>query len=287
MGFNSGSLLGKKTMHLSTKKLRLSSLIFLFFIGTIQIIFAQNDSSQLEVSQRQDTLDSETVTLKDGEEAPPEGEAVPNLHQVIREQFINGDWRFMTPVLLCLILGLLIAIERIVRLNLAMSNVDHTLTHLRDDLQNGGVNQALGRLQKQRSSVAMIFRQSLEKWEDGIEVVEKAIISYGSVEMGKLEKGLVWISLFISIAPMLGFMGTVIGMINAFDAIEAAGDISPTLVASGIKTALLTTVAGLIVAIILQLFYNYCVAKIDSIVNDMERASIAFVDVLVDFRSES
>ncbi|WKN43466.1 MotA/TolQ/ExbB proton channel family protein [Tunicatimonas pelagia] len=276
-------------MHLSTKKLHLFGLIFLFFIGTVQIIFAQNDSSQREVSRIQDTLNSETVTPKDGnetKETSSEGEAVPNLHQVIREQFINGDWRFMTPVLLCLILGLLIAIERIVHLNLATSNVEQTLTNLRGDLQSGGVNQALHRLQQQRSSVAMIFRQSLEKWEDGIEVVEKAIVSYGSVEMGKLEKGLVWISLFISIAPMLGFMGTVIGMINAFDAIEAAGDISPTLVASGIKTALLTTVAGLIVAIILQLFYNYCVAKIDSLVNDMERASIAFVDILVDLKNE-
>ena len=190
----------------------------------------------------------------------------------------------MTPVLICLLIGLVIAIERIVRLNLASSNVDRRLNTLRDDLRDGGGEQAVDNLQHKRQPVSTIFRQSLEKWPEGIEVMEKAIISYGSVEMGKLEKGLVWISLFISIAPMLGFMGTVIGMINAFDAIEAAGDISPTLGASGIKTALLTTVAGLIVAIILQLFYNYCVAKIDQLVNDMERASIAFVDILVDYR---
>jgi biopolymer transport protein ExbB len=116
---------------------------------------------------------------------------------------------------------------------------------------------------------------------EGIEMVEKSVIAYGSVEMGRLERGLVWISLFISLAPMLGFMGTVIGMIGAFDAIQAAGDISPSLVAGGIKVALLTTVAGLIVAIILQLFYNYFLYKIDSIVNSMEDASISLVDLLV------
>jgi biopolymer transport protein ExbB len=116
---------------------------------------------------------------------------------------------------------------------------------------------------------------------EGIEMVEKSIISYGSVEMGKLEKGLVWISLFIALGPMLGFLGTVVGMVFAFDAIAAAGDVSPTLVAGGIKVALLTTIAGLIVAIILQLFYNYLVAKIDSIVNAMENASISLVDILV------
>jgi biopolymer transport protein ExbB len=132
-----------------------------------------------------------------------------------------------------------------------------------------------------KGPVASIFTQGLMRYSEGIEMVEKSIIAYGSVEMGRLEKGLVWISLFISLAPMLGFMGTVIGMIGAFDAIEAAGDISPSLVAGGIKIALLTTVAGLIVAIILQLFYNYCVAKIDSLVNDMEDASITLVDILV------
>jgi biopolymer transport protein ExbB len=116
---------------------------------------------------------------------------------------------------------------------------------------------------------------------EGIEMVEKSIISYGSVEMGKLEKGMVWISLFISLAPMLGFMGTVIGMIGAFDAIAEAGDVSPSLVAGGIKIALLTTVGGLIVAVILQLFYNYLVSKIDSLVNSMEDASITLVDILV------
>lgn len=244
-------------------------------------------TSQDSALAQDDAVPSSASDTETNEDALSEdvSEAQGNLHQVIQQQFVNGDWRFMSPVLLCLIIGLVISIERIVTLNLATSNVDHILQKLRTDLQEGGVNQAIDTLTSRRNPVAAIFRQSLLKWDDGMEMVEKAIISYGSVEMGKLERGLVWISLFISIAPMLGFMGTVIGMINAFDAIEAAGDISPTLVASGIKTALLTTVAGLIVAIILQLFYNYCVAKIDALVNDMERASIAFVDVLVDHRN--
>ena len=126
-----------------------------------------------------------------------------------------------------------------------------------------------------------IFYQGLSRANEGLDIVEKSIVSYGSVQMGLLEKGLSWISLMIALAPMLGFMGTVIGMIEAFDAIEAAGDISPSLVAGGIKVALLTTVFGLITAIILQIFYNYIVAKVDSMVNNMEDSSISFMDLMV------
>merc|ERR1711939_863930 len=135
-----------------------------------------------------------------------------------------------------------------------------------------------------KGPVASIFYQGLERSDEGLEMVEKSIISYGSVQMGLLEKNVSWISLFIALAPMLGFMGTVIGMIQAFDKIEAAGDMQPSLVAGGIKVALLTTVFGLIVAIILQIFYNYIIAKIDSIVNDMEDASITLIDILVDYK---
>ncbi len=202
-------------------------------------------------------------------------------HQVVKDKFIEGDWRFMTPVLLCLIIGLAVAIERIVTLNLSTTNSKKLITRVETALEEGGVDSAIEVTKATKGPVASIFTQGLMRYSEGIEMVEKSIIAYGSVEMGRLEKGLVWISLFISLAPMLGFMGTVIGMIGAFDAIEAAGDISPSLVAGGIKVALLTTVAGLIVAIILQLFYNYCVSKIDSLVNQMEDASISLVDVLV------
>jgi biopolymer transport protein ExbB len=202
-------------------------------------------------------------------------------HQVIKEKFIEGDPLYMTPVLICLILGLAVALERIVTLNLATTNTKKLLNKVEEALASGGIEAAKDITKDTKGPVASIFTQGLMRYSEGIEMVEKSIIAYGSVEMGRLEKGLVWISLFISLAPMLGFMGTVIGMIGAFDAIEAAGDISPSLVAGGIKIALLTTVAGLIVAIILQLFYNYLVSKIDSLVNDMEDSSISLVDVLV------
>lgn len=201
--------------------------------------------------------------------------------QQIKAKFIEGDPGFMALPLLCLILGLAIAIERIITLNLSTTNTTKLLAKVEDALESGGVEGAKEVTKSTRGPVASIFTQGLMRMSEGIEMVEKSVIAYGSVEMGRLERGLVWISLFISLAPMLGFMGTVIGMIAAFDAIQAAGDISPSLVAGGIKQALLTTVAGLIVAIILQLFYNYCVSKIDSIVNSMEDASISLVDLLV------
>jgi len=205
-------------------------------------------------------------------------------HQVIKDKFIEGDPTFMTPVLICLILGLAVALERIITLNLSTTNTKKLLARVEEALEQGGIEAAKDVTRNTKGPVASIFTQGLMRYSEGIDMVEKSIIAYGSVEMGRLEKGLVWISLFISLAPMLGFMGTVIGMIGAFDSIEAAGDISPSLVAGGIKIALLTTVAGLIVAIILQLFYNYCVAKIDSLVNDMEDASITLVDILVRYK---
>jgi len=204
-----------------------------------------------------------------------------SFEQIIKSKFIEGDPTFMSPVLICLILGLAIAIERIISLNLATTNTSKLLSKVEDALESGGVEAAKDVTRNTKGPVASIFTQGLMRMSEGIDMVEKSVIAYGSVEMGRLERGLVWISLFISLAPMLGFMGTVIGMIGAFDSIQAAGDISPSLVAGGIKVALLTTVAGLIVAIILQLFYNYCVSKIDSIVNSMEDASISLVDILV------
>jgi len=204
-----------------------------------------------------------------------------SFHQVIKDKFIEGDPLYMTPVLLCLILGLAIALERIITLNLATTNTKKLLLKVEEALATGGVEAAKEITRGTKGPVASIFTQGLMRYAEGIDMVEKSIVSYGSVEMGRLEKGLIWISLFIALAPMLGFFGTVVGMIFAFDTIEAAGDISPSIVAGGIKIALLTTVAGLIVAMILQLFYNYLVSKIDSLVNDMEDASISLVDILV------
>lgn len=248
--------------------------------------FAQDDTTGVASDSTEVASDSavaeaaptETVASATEEAAPEEEKS---FHQVVKEQFIDGGPEFMGVVLLCLIFGLAIAIERIIHLNLATTNVKKLLRNVESALSTGGVEAAKEVCRNTRGPVASIFVQGLMRMSEGIEMVEKSIISYGSVEMGRLEKGMVWISLFISLAPMLGFMGTVVGMIQAFDAIAAAGDVSPTLVAGGIKVALLTTVGGLIVAVILQLFYNYLVSKIDSLVNNMEDASISLVDLLV------
>ena len=201
-------------------------------------------------------------------------------HQILKEKFIEGGLEFMAVVLICLILGLAICIERIIYLNAATTNTKKLLNNIEDALNSGGVEAAKEVCRNTSGPVAAIFYQGLERSDEGIEMVEKSVVAYGGVQMGLLEKGLSWISLFIALAPMLGFMGTVIGMIGAFDAIEAENNISPSIVAGGIKVALLTTVFGLIVAIILQIFYNYIQAKIEGIINNMEDASISLVDVL-------
>ena len=268
--------------------------------GNSFVSFAQDEGTDTNEATmgESDTLFTDTAALEAQPEEQPEEAAVeeemfieeqqpqeePNFHQMIKEKFIEGGPGFMSIVLLCLILGLGIAIERIITLNLATTDTDKLLEEVESALQSGGMQAAKDICSGTKGPVASIFTQGLLRISEGIDMVEKSIISYGSVEMAKLEKGLVWISLFISLAPMLGFMGTVIGMIQAFDAIEAAGDISPSLVAGGIKVALLTTVGGLIVAVILQLFYNYCVSKIDAIVNQMEDASISLVDMLFKFK---
>ncbi len=262
-----------------------------FFTITAPGTYAQDfaDADSTEVTE--DSFDADSVIEEEVYEEPVETAAVeevsfqeeasPGFHQVVKQQFIDGGPTFMGIVLLCLILGLAVAIERIIHLNLATTNTKKLLTDLEGALNSGGVEVAKKVCRNTRGPVASIFTQGLMRMSEGVEMVEKSIISYGSVEMGKLEKGMIWISLFISLAPMLGFMGTVIGMIEAFDAIAEAGDVSPALVAGGIKVALLTTVGGLIVAVILQLFYNYLVSKVDSIVNSMEDASISLVDILV------
>jgi biopolymer transport protein ExbB len=201
-------------------------------------------------------------------------------HQILKEKFIEGGPEFMAVVLICLILGLAISIERIIYLNAATTNTKKLLSSIEEALSSGGVEAAKEVCRNTSGPVASIFYQGLERSDEGIDMVEKSVVAYGGVQMGLLEKGLSWISLFIALAPMLGFMGTVIGMIGAFDAIEAQNNISPAIVAGGIKVALLTTVFGLIVAIILQIFYNYIQSKIESIVNNMEDSSISLVDVL-------
>ncbi len=226
------------------------------------------------------------VVAETPEVAPAEEAEVKGFHQALKEKFIEGGPGFMAFILLCLVLGLALAIERIIYLSLASTNNQKLLQEVEAALERKGVDAAKEICKNTPGPVASIFFQGLDRYGEGLDVVEKSIVSYGSVVMGRLEKNVSWISLFIALAPMLGFLGTVVGMVQAFDAIEKAGDISPQIVAAGIKVALLTTVFGLIVAMILQVFYNYLVSKIDTIVNDMEDSSITFMDILVKFQAK-
>jgi len=199
---------------------------------------------------------------------------------VLVEKFNEGG-EFMWPVLVALVLGLAIFLERIITLNLADINTRKFVLEVQQALQEGGIPAAQELCAKTRGPVASVFQAGLMRADEGIDAAEKAITTYGSIEMSFLERGLVWLSLFIAIAPLLGFLGTVVGMIEAFDAIEAAADISPSLVARGIKIALLTTAGGLLSGIILQIGYNYCVSKIDRLISDMEESSITLIDSIV------
>ena len=259
------------------KLLSLLVLAGVFFFNTGQL-HAQDETATDEVMQ-EEVMQEEAVMAEEPtvEEAP----APRGFTQELKNRFIEGGPGFMGIVLLCLILGLAIAIERIIFLNLSTTNTKKLTEDVEEALASGGVEAAKEVCRNTKGPIASIFYQGLDRSNEDLDAAEKAVVAYGGVQMGQLEKNVSWISLFIALAPMLGFMGTVIGMIQAFDKIEAAGDMQPSLVAGGIKVALLTTVFGLIVAIILQIFYNYIIAKIDSIVNNMEDASISLMDILV------
>ena len=201
--------------------------------------------------------------------------------QTLKQKYIEGDPLWMTPVLICMIIGIALSIERIIYLNLSTINTEKFLNDVEKALQNGGVDAAKEVCRNTRGPIASIFYQGLDRSEEGIDMVEKSVVSYGGVQMGLMEKGLSWLQLFIALSPMLGFLGTVIGMIQAFDKIVKDGQVSPTTVADGIKVSLLTTVFGLISAMFLQVFYNYITAKIDDLVNEMENASISLIDILL------
>jgi biopolymer transport protein ExbB len=253
---------------------------FLTF-GMANMAFAQNEqktdnSAQTEEAVTEEAPAEQAVLMEDADETPQQG-----LHYVLKEKYIQGGALWMTPVLICLILGLALVIERVFYLNLASVNSDKLLKKVEDAIQTGGIEKAKELCRNTKGPLASVFYQGLDRYDEGLESVEKSVESYGAVQMGRLENNLSWIGLFLALAPSLGFLGTVVGMVQAFDDIERAGDISPTIVAGGMKVALITTVFGLITAIILQVFYNYILSKIDSIVNDMENATISFMDILV------
>lgn len=234
---------------------------------------------------------TEEVAAAPAEEVTDEAAAVAldeekSLHQVLKEKFVEGGVEWMLPVLACMVFGLAIAIERIIYLTAASTNTKKLLEDVEKAFNEGGAEKAKEICRNTRGPVASIFYQGLDRYNDGVDMVEKAVASYGSVQMGRMESGLSWISLFIAISPSLGFMGTVVGMIMAFDSIQQLGDMSPVALAGGIKVALLTTIFGLIAAISLQLFYNYIVAKIDDIVNKMEDASISLMDIILKYQAK-
>lgn len=259
------------------------SLALMLTIGLSNVVFAQdNQPTATEKTDTSAAVQADTAATAPVAETPevatPE---TKSFHQVLKSKFIEGGAGWMAPILICLIIGLGLCIERIIYLNMASTNTTKLLNKVESELQTNGVSAAKEVCKNTRGPVASIFFQGLDRYNEGLEIVEKSVVSYGGVQMARLETNLSWITLFIALAPMLGFLGTVVGMVQAFDDIEAAGDISPTVVAGGMKVALLTTVFGLIVAIILQIIYNYLVTKVESIVNAMEDSSISFMDILV------
>ena len=228
-----------------------------------------NDAAQTEVVA--ETAAVETVTEE------PAGEP---MHFALMKKFLEGGWGWMLPVLVCLVLGLAISIERILYMTFAQINTKKFVAEVEEALNTKGIEAAKELCRNTRGPIASIYYQGLMRYDQGLEAVEKAVVSYGSVQQGLMESGLSWISLFIALSPSLGFMGTVVGMIQAFDDIQAQATISPAVVAGGIKVALLTTLMGLIAAVILQVFFNYILSKIEGQVVKMEDTSITLIDML-------
>ncbi|PKP21693.1 MAG: flagellar motor protein MotA [Bacteroidetes bacterium HGW-Bacteroidetes-20] len=272
------------------KLIALFTVIGLLTFGISNMAFAQKDNKKSEntkqtTTEKVDTTQQAATPVANTEKVQKvedtDNVVQESLHYVLKNKFIDGGAVWMAPVLLCLVIGLALVIERIFYLNLATVNSAKFLQKIEEAIKTGGTNKAKELCRDTKGPLAGVFYQGLDRYDEGLESVEKAVVSYGGVQMSKLEVNLSWIALCLALGPMLGFLGTVVGMVFAFDDIERAGDISPTIVAGGMKVALLTTVFGLITAIILQIFYNYILSKIDAIVSDMEDATISFMDILI------
>lgn len=272
------------------KVFALFAILVVLSIGITTNVMAQETApTEDTVAAEAQSAEETAVAVEEATEEVQSNDAAEEkgLHKVLKQKIIEGGAGFMSSILLCFILGLALSIERIIYLNLAETDTKKLLEKIEEALEKEGIEAAKTICRETRGPVASIFYQGLSRYDEGVEVVEKTVVSYGGVQTGLLEKGLPWISLFIGIAPMLGFLGTVIGMIEAFDRIQQAGDLSATVVAGGIKVALITTVGGLIVGMILQVFYNYIVSKIDSVVGQMEDASISLLDIVVKYNLKS
>ena len=261
------------------------ALMGVFTFGMTQTMSAQDEEAVDTAAVEQ--VDSAAAAT---EEAAPEEVAVPeatqeevSMYKQLKTKFIEGDAGFMAIVAIALIIGLAFCIERIIYLALADVKTDKMLAEVEKALDANDIEKAKTACRNTRGPIASICYQGLMRLNGGADAVEKAVVAYGAVQASNLEKGCSWITLFIAMAPSLGFLGTVIGMVAAFDAIQVAGDISPTVVAGGMKVALLTTIFGIVVALILQVFYNYILAKIESITAQMEDATISLLDLVAKY----
>ena len=246
--------------------------------GMTQTAMAQNSTATAAPEQTELVAPAETT-----DEAAPATVEEGSMHKELKTKFIEGDAGFMSLVAIALVLGLAFCIERIIYLSLAEVDVKKLMAKVEAALEKGDVEGAKTVCRNTRGPVASICYQGLMRIDEGLDVVERSVVSYGGVQAGYLEKGCSWITLFIAMAPSLGFLGTVIGMVMAFDKIQQAGDISPTVVAGGMKVALITTIFGLVVALILQVFYNYILSKIEAITSQMEDSSITLLDMIMKY----
>ncbi len=269
------------------KLVALLAIASLMTFGLTNVLYAQNENQakeQVEEATEASEVTDEAAEAEDTQNLLEEEVVQKSFNQVLKDKFIEGGPAWMTPILITLILGLAFVMERIIYLNLSTTNTKKLLESLEEALKNGDVEKAKEICRNTRGPVASVFYQGLDRYNESMEEIEKAIISYGGVQTARLETNMSWIGFCIAVAPSLGFLGTVVGMVQAFDDIERAGDISPTIVAGGMKVALITTVFGLIVALILQIFYSYLIAKIDSLTNTMEDATISYMDIVVKYR---
>ena len=262
------------------------AMLGMFTFGTTQVM--AQDAAAAPEAQTEQVQDSAAAAPAEEVAAPAEAAPVEEVetegfHKTLKTKFIEGDASFMSLVAIAMVIGLAFCVERIIYLSLAQVNTKKLMEAVAAALEKGDVEKAKDICRNTAGPVASICYQGLLRVNDGLDVVERSVVSYGSVKAGELEKGCSWITLFIAMAPSLGFLGTVIGMVMAFDTIEAAGDISPTVVAGGMKVALITTIYGIVVALILQVFYNFILTKIEDITADMEDSSITLLDLLTKY----
>jgi len=265
------------------------AMLGLLTFGVSQTINAQETEAPVEEVAQNDSaaVDSiavdQPVEAAEAEEEIVEEEEGKGLHKVIKTKFIEGSAGFMALVAVAMIFGLALCIERIIFLSLSEINSKKLLEEIQAALENGDVEGAKSICRDTRGPVASICYQGMLRIDEGLDVVERSVVSYGSVQASNLEKNLSWITLFIAMSPSLGFLGTVIGMVQAFDDIQKAGDISPNVVAGGMKVALITTIFGIIVALVLQVFYNYILSKVEALNTDMEDSSVSLLDIIMKY----